>query len=199
MRKFLALAALIAAVVLVTGTACALDENRFGLYYDRAATIDEIDIATNSQQVLYLVLINPVSDFGAVQVVGGFECSIVPAAGDFLLGVTFPLDAINVNGSVDNLIVGYAHHGLSVEPGGGTTLATLSILALGNNPEGYFLRPASPASSPNTMGYLDLGNSETLHVFALPVSGSFDRPVFTFGDYTVDEDKKWGDVKSLYR
>ena len=198
MKKYLALSVILSAIVLAAGAASALDENRFGLFYDRAATIDEIDIAANSQQVLYLVLINPVSDFGSVQVVGGFECSIVPASGDVLLGVSFPLDAINVLGSADNMMVGYAQ-GLPVDSGGGTTLATLSVMTLGNNPEGYFIQPASPASYPNTMGYLDLGGSETLHVFALPVSGSYDRHVFTFGDYTVDEVRMFGDVKLLYR
>ena len=198
MKKFLALATILSAVVLAVGTASALDENRFGLYYDRAATIDEIDIAANSQQVLYLVLINPVSEFGNVYLVGGFECSIVPATGDILLGVTFPLNAINV-GTIENLIVGYANEGLPVEYGGGTTLATLSILTMGNNPEGYFLLPASPSSHPNTMAYLDLGDSPGLIIDAQPVSGSFDRHVFTFGDYTVEETRKFGDVKSLYR
>ena len=198
MKKFLALAVVLSAVVLAVGTASALDENRFGLYYDRAATIDEIDIAANSQQVLYLVLINPVSEFGSVYLVGGFECTVVPATGDILLGVTFPLNAINV-GSVDNLIVGYANEGLPVESGGGTTMATFNILTMGNNPQGYFLLPASPSSHPNTMAYLDHGDSPGLIIDAMPVSGSFDRHVFTFGDYTVDEDRKWGDVKSLYR
>ncbi len=198
MKKLLALSVILSVIVLAAGVASALDENRFGLFYDQAATIDEIDIAANSQQVLYLVLINPISDFGSVQVVGGFECSIVPATGDVLLGVTFPLEAINVYGSADNMMVGYSQ-GLQVASGGGTTLATLNVLTMGNNPEGYCIQPASPASYPNTMGYLDLGNSETLHVFALPVSGSYERHVFTFGDYTVDEVRKFGDVKLLYR
>jgi len=198
MKNFLALAVVLSAVFLAAGPAFALDENRFGLYYDRAATIDEIDVAANSQQVLYLVLINPVSEFGSVYLVGGFECTIVPATGDILLGVTFPLFALNI-GSVDNRIVGFANEGLPVESGGGTTMATLSILTMGNNPEGYFLLPSSPSSHPNTMAYLDNGDSPGLIIDALPVSGSFDRHVFTFGDYTVDEDRKWGDVKSLYR
>lgn len=198
MKTFLALAAVLAVSVSAAGGASALDDNLFGLYYDQAATIDEINISPNSQQVLYLVLINPVSAYGGVQMVGGFECSIQPASGDFLLGVTFPLDAINVNGSADNLMVGYNNPGLRVSSGNGTTLATLTVLTMGNNPEGYLLQPASPASYPNTMGYLAMG-SETLHVYAKPTSGSYDQPVFTFGEYTVKEDRKWGDVKSLYR
>ncbi len=198
MKTFLALVALLAVAVLTAGPAVALDDNRFGLYYDQAATIDEIDIAANSQQVLYLVLMNPVSDFGDVQLVGGFECAIVPATGDFLLGVTFPLDALNLNDSIDNLVVAYVQ-GLPVGSDSGTTLATVSVLTLGNNPEGYHLQPPSPASHPDKISYLDLGGSQALIVDALPVSGSHDRPVFTFGDYTVDENRKWGDVKSLYR
>jgi hypothetical protein len=196
MKKFLALGALLSAAVLLGGPATALDDNRFGLYYDRAATIDEIDIAANSQQFLYLVLINPVSDFGNVRLVGGFECAIVPASGDYLLGVTFPLQALNI-GDPDNMVVGYSH-GLPVESSG-TTLATVSVLTLGNNPEGYYLQPATGSSIPNSLVYLDAGGSEALLVDALPVSGSFDVPVFTFGDYSIEEDKKWGDVKSLYR
>jgi hypothetical protein len=197
MRKCLALSVLLTMAVFASGAA-AVDENRFGLYYDQAATIHEVDISANSQQALYLVLLNPVSDLGSVQMVGGFECSIVPASGDFLLGVTFHLDAINAYGAVDNLMVGYAQ-GLAVNSGGGTTLATLSVLTMGNNPEGYRLQPASPSSYPNTMAYLDLGSDVGLIVTATPVSGSHDRPVFTFGDYTVDENRHWGDVKLLYR
>ena len=49
------------------------------------------------------------------------------------------------------------------------------------------------------MAYLDLSSSEGLIVDVLPVSGSHDLPVFFFGDYTVEEDRKWGDVKSIYR
>jgi len=198
MKTFLALAVLLTVSALSVDSASALRENLFGLYYDQAATIDEIEISPNSQQVLYLVVINPVSAYGGVQLIGGFECSILPASGDFLLGVTYPLNAININGAADNLMVGYAE-GLPVASGNGTTLATLTVLTGGNNPEGYLLQPASPASYPNTMGYLDMGSSETLHVYANPTSGSFDQPVFTFGDYTVDENRKWGDVKSLYR
>lgn len=198
MKTFLALAALLAVSALPVDSTSALSENLFGLYYDQAASIDEIEISPNSQQVLYLVVINPVSAYGVVQLIGGFECSILPASGDFLLGVTFPLNAININGTADNLMVGYAE-GLPVASGNGTTLATLTVLTGGNNPEGYLLQPASPASYPNTMGYLDMGSLETLHVYANPTSGSFDQPVFTFGDYTVEEDRKWGDVKSIYR
>ena len=197
MKTFLALVATLSAAALTAGHAAALDNNRFGLYFDQAATIDEIDIAANSQHALYLVLINPVSDFGAVQLVGGFECSIVPATGDFLLGVTYPLDALNLNDSADNLVVGYAQ-GLPVGSGG-TVLATVSVLTIGNNSEGYYLRPASPASHPNSISYLDLGGPQVLIVDALPVSGSHDLPVFTFGDFTIDESKRWGDVKSLFR
>ncbi len=137
MKSFLALFVLLS--VAASSAGAVLDENRFGLFYDRAATIDEIDIEANSQQVLYLVLINPVSDQGNVQLVGGFECTVVPASGDFLLGVTFPIDAVNV-GSTDELIVGY-QQGIPVGSGDGTTLATLSVLTMGNNPEGYFLLP----------------------------------------------------------
>ena len=198
MKTFLALAALLAVSAVHVDSASALRENLFGLYYDQAATIDEIEISPNSQQVLYLVVINPVSAYGGVQLIGGFECSILPASGDFLLGVTYPLDAININGTADNLMVGYAQ-GLPVASGNGTTLATVTVLTMGNNPDGYYLQPASPSSHPNKMAYLDLGSSEALIVDAVPVSGSHDQPVFTFGDYTVEEDRKWGDVKSLYR
>ncbi len=198
MKTFLALSAMLAVCALPVDSVSALSENLFGLYYDQAATIDEIEISPNSQQVLYLVVINPVSDNGGVQMIGGFECSILPAAGDLLLGVNFPLVAVNINGTADNLMVGYGQ-GLPVTSGNGTTLATLTVLTLGNNPEGYLLQPASPSSHPNKMAYLDLSSSEGLIVDVLPVSGSHDLPVFFFGDYTVEEDRKWGDVKSIYR
>ncbi len=198
MKTFLALAALLGVTALPADPASALSDNLFGLYYDQAATIDEIEITPNSQQVLYLVVINPVSDNGGVQMIGGFECSILPAAGDVLMGVAFPLLAVNVNGSYENLMVGYGQ-GLPVTSSNGTTLATLTVLTMGNNPEGYLLQPASPSSHPNKMAYLDLSSTEGLIVDASPISGSHDLPVFTFGDYTVEEDRIWGDVKSLYR
>ena len=134
---------------------------------------------------------------GNVQLVGGFECAIIPASGDFLLDVSFPLEAINLNGAADDLVVAY-NQGLPVESSG-TTLATLSVLTMGNNPEGYYLQPASGSSIPNSLTYLDMGGPEVILVDAEPISGSFDRPVFTFGDYSVEEDKRWGEVKSLYR
>ena len=115
------------------------------------------------------MLINPVSDFGNVRMVGGFECAIVPASGDYLLDVSFPLQALNL-GTPDDLVVGYSQ-GLPVESTG-TTLATLSVLTLGNNPEGYYLQPASSASIPNSLVYMDMGGSQELLVDALPVSGS---------------------------
>jgi len=198
MKKFFALAVLLAVGPLAAGTAASLDENRFGLYYDQAATIDEIDIAANSQQVLYLVLINPVNSGGSVTYVSGFECAIRPASGDFLLGVTFPLDALNLTGSAEEMVVGFSQ-GLPVTAGGGTTLAMVSVLTMGNNPEGYYLQPVSGASIPNSLVYLDSGGSERQLVSALPVSGSHDLPVFTFGDFSVEEGKNWGGVKSLYR
>ena len=198
MKTFLALAALLAVSTVPADSVSALSENLFGLYYDQAATIDEIEISPNSQHVLYLVVINPVSANGGVQMIGGFECSILPSTGDFLLGVAFPLDAINIYGSADNMMVGYTQ-GLQVASGNGTTLATVTVLTMGNNPEGYYLQPASPSSHPNKMAYLDLSSSEGLIVDVLPVSGSNDLPVFFFGDYTVEEDRKWGDVKSIYR
>lgn len=197
MKKFLALGALLAAVALAASPTMAIDDNRFGLFYDRAATIDEIDITANTQQILYLVLINPVSDFGNVQLVGGFECAVVPASGDILMGVEFPLDAFNLTGTAEDLVVGYAQ-GLPVESSG-TTLATLSVLTMGNNPEGYYLQPAPSGTNPNSLAYLDLGSPEATIVAAEPISGSFDRPVFTFGDYSVEEGKMWGEVKSIYR
>ena len=197
MKIFLALSVLLAVSAVAGGAASVLDENRLGLFYDQAATIDEIDIPANSQQNLYLVLINPVADSGAVQNVGGFECSIVPATGDFLLGVSFPLDALNL-GSVDNIVVGYAGP-LPVTSADATVLATVSVLTMGNNPEGYYLLPSAAPSIPNSMAFLEMDSAEHLPVAAVPVSGSYDRPVFTFGDYTIEENKRWGEVKSLYR
>lgn len=198
MKHFLAFLVLISVLAVAGGAQAVLDENRLGLYYDQAASIDEIDIAANSQQYLYLVLINPVSDLGAVQSVGGFECSIVPATGDYLLGVSFPVQAINVGGSLENIVVGYAS-ALPVASADGTVLATVTVLTMGNNPEGYFLQPPDAPALPNKMAYIDMGIPEQLIVEAVPVSGSHDRPVFTFGDYTVEENRQWGDVKSLYR
>lgn len=198
MKKILVLMAVVCVLASTGGAAAALEENQLGLFYDQAATIDEVDIAANSQQYLYLVLINPVSDLGTVQGVGGVECSIVPAMGDYLLGISFPVSSVNIGSSLEEIQVGFSS-ALPVVSPEGTVLATLSVFTMGNNPEGYFLRPPSIPALPNKMAYLDMAEEFGLPVEAVPVSGSHDRPVFTFGDYTIEENRQWGNVKSLYR
>ena len=70
---------------------------------------------------------------------------------------------------------------------------------MGNSPVGYRLVPTSPSSRPNAMAYVDSEDPDDRLVEMMPVSGSYDRPVFTFGDYTLEQNAKWGEVKSLYR
>jgi len=179
------------------------DDNVLGLFYDTDASINEIDISPHSVQALYLVLINPVNDsydgggIRDVDYVSGFECAIEVPNGDVLLDVVFATPAINV-GSTNNIIAGFGTAVL-VSRQRAATLATFSVLTAGNNPDGYRVGPASPATVANTMAYVDYEDPDLSVVEMSPVSGSFDRPVFTFGDYTVDEDARWGAVKALYR
>lgn len=181
----------------------AYDPNLLGIYYDAAATIDEITIDPNSQHALYLVLLNPVNDgFGGagsrdVGFVGGFECGIETAGGDLLLSVEFPLPAVNV-GSNDNLIVGYGS-ALPVGSNRAATLATLRVLSFGNNRDGYLLSPSSPQSLAGVMAYIDAEDTGDNLVGMLPVSGAFDQPVFWFGEWHARESAQWGEVKSLFR
>ena len=203
MTKFLARAALTAAVLIPPAAVTASDPNLLGLFYDTGATVNELPIDANSQHDLYLVLLNPVNDgFGgggtrAVKFVSGFECGIVPPAGDFLLGVDFPLPAINV-GSLDNLLVGFGG-GLPVGRSRATTLATVHVLSTGNNRAGYKLSLASPPSLAGSMAYLDAEDTGDNLVGMMPVSGAFDRPVFWFGNWHTKEQALWGEVKSLFR
>lgn len=194
------LAALLAATA---QEARAAEPNRLGLFYDSAATINEIPIGPNTQHALYLVLLDPVNEAFAgagsrdVGYVSGFECGIEPPTGDFLLGVEFPLPAVNVGGT-DNLIVGYAG-ALPVGTARQATLATVRVLSFGNNREGYLLALASPPSIAGMMAYVDAEDTGDDLVGMMPSSGAFDRPVFWFGNWHTRETAPWGEVKSLYR
>jgi hypothetical protein len=194
---------LTASMLLVPGATRASDPNQLGLFYDTAGTVSEISIGANTQHALYLVLLEPVNDNwngGGLRDVGyvaGFECGIEPPTGDFLLGVEFPLPAVNV-GSNDNLIVGYAG-ALPVSGSRTATLATVRVFSFGDNRAGYLLSPASPQSISGVMAYVDAEDSGDNLVGMLPVSGAFDRAVFWFGNWHPKENACWGEVKSLFR
>lgn len=197
------LSLLVATALLPPAPGRAAETNALGIFYDSEATIDEISIGANSQHVLYLVLMNPVNDAfeGSstrdVRQVAGFECGIDPPTGDFLLGVDFPLAAVNV-GSTSNLIVGFAG-AVPVGSSRAAMLATLRVLSFGDNREGYQLALASPPSIPGMMAYVDAEDTGDDLVGMMPASGAFDRPVFWFGNWHVRENAQWGAVKSLYR
>jgi hypothetical protein len=181
----------------------AQQENLLGLFYDQSATMDEVEINGVGTHSLYLVLMSPVNndfDGGSIQevsMVGGFECYITPASGDVVLNTTYPLVALNV-GDTANQVVGFSS-GLPVNSSQMITLATFQVLSMGNNPDGYRLSPANYPSLPNSMAYVDSQDPDNNLVDMAPTSGSHDRPVFTFGDFTVDEQQSWDNVKSIYR
>ena len=193
---FLVIVAVAAAPVLAT-------DNTLGLYYDTSASIAEIDISANSIQSLYLILLNPVNedyDGGGIRdvgYIGAFECAVEPPGGDVLLGVSFPVFTVNV-GSTDNIVAGYGTP-ISVSSERSAVLATFNVMTMGNNPVGYRLLPTVISTHDNTMAYLDAEDPDDEVVDMVPVSGSHDLPVFTFGDYTIEEDARWGGVKALYR
>jgi hypothetical protein len=189
--------------LVAVGSGIAQQENLLGLFYDQDASIDEIEISGTGTHSLYLVLMQPVNndyDGGAIQtvsLVGGFECLVTPASGDVLLSAAYPLSALNV-GDITNQVVGFGS-GLPVDSSQMVTLATFQVFTMGNNREGYTLSPTSPSSLPNSMAYLDFQDPDDNLVDMAPTSGSYDRPVFTFGDFTIDEEQTWGTVKSLYK
>ncbi len=193
---------IVLASLLSAGSVLALD-NELGLYYDDSASIDEIEIADNSTHSLYLILLNPVNeDFDGggtrdVDYVWGFECAIEPPAGDILLGVSFPTQTINI-GDIGNIVAGF-QTAVPVSGQRAAMLATFSVLTMGNNPEGYKLVPTITPSLPNTMAYVDYDDPVGNLVNMVPSSGSHDQPVFTFGDYTLEQVQAWGAVKALYR
>lgn len=205
MKFVLAFARLIFLFVAITqvSLASASSDNSLGLFYDSNAAIDEIDVSPNSTHSLYLILLNPVNDeydgggSRDVSYVWAFECAVEPPTGDMLLSVSFPTSAVNL-GSTDNIVAGFAEP-VAVSSQRAATLATFNVLTMGNNPVGYRLLPASPASHSNTMAYIDAEDPDDNIVDMAPVSGSHDKPVFTFGDYTIEQDAKWGKVKALYR
>jgi hypothetical protein len=190
-------------IICLIAVSALAENNVLGLFYDTSASIDEIDVSPNSLHSLYLVLINPVNEeFGGggtrdVDYVWGFECAIEAPSGDILMDVTFPAQAINL-GDTESIIAGFAT-AVRVSSQQAVTLATFSVLTMGNSPEGYRLVPTSPSSHANTMAYVDYDDPDDAIVDMSPISGSHDKPVFTFGDYTIELNAKWGAVKSLYR
>ncbi len=189
--------------LVAVGSGIAQQENLLGLFYDQSASIDEYEISGTGTHSLYLVLMQPVNndyDGGSIQsvsMVGGFECLVTPASGDVLLSAVYPLSALNV-GDMTNQVVGFGS-GVPVDSNQMVTLATFQVLSMGNNQEGYRLSPTSSPSIPNAMAYLDFGDPDDNLVDMAPASGSYDRPVFTFGDFTIDEQQTWDTVKSLYK
>jgi len=190
-------------LLLLCGPVSAADENTLGIFYDASASIDEISVNPGSQHTVYLVLLEPVNDsfdgggLRTVDFVGGFECGILPPAGDYVLAVDFPLPTINI-GDASTIQAGYAS-GLPVSSDGYVTLASLTVLTQGDNPAGYHLSPVGTASVPGYMAYLDFEDPDDGIVTMLPVGGTFTNSVFRFGNWRVDEDATWDEVKSLYR
>jgi hypothetical protein len=204
MKTYLA-PALVLSLLMLCGAPAAVhaDDNQLGLFYDPATLAHEVDVSPNSMHALYLVLLNPVNDSfdggGSrdVDFVAGFECAVEAPSGDILLDLSFPSQAINV-GTVANIRAGFAP-AVPVSNQRAATLATLNVLTLGNSPVGYRLVPFSPSSLPSAMAYMDSDDPSDSLVEMVPVSGSFDEPVFTFGDYTIEENARWGEVKVLFR
>jgi len=202
MTKYLATKCL-ATVLMLTALPALASDNILGLYYDTEATVNEVSVAPMTTHSLYLVLLNPVNeDFAGggirdVAYVLGFECAVELPPGDMMLGVSFPAPALNV-GTAGNIVAAY---GLPIPVTGqrAAHLATLNVLAGGNNSLGYHLAPAVPASHANTMAYLDRDDPDDNIVDMVPVSGSFAQPVFVFGSRPADENLDWGAVKSLFR
>ena len=128
---------------------------------------------------------------------GFWSLNAAEAGADFVLGVDFPLTAVNV-GSTSNLIVGFAG-AVPVGSSRAATLATVRVLSFGDNRDGYLLATASPPSIPGMMAYVDAEDTGDDLVGMLPASGDFGRPVFWFGNWHVRESAQWGAVKSLYR
>ncbi len=202
MRPALLCGLLLPVLLRTSPAVAAADPNSVGLYYDTSATMEQVSIDPNTMHVLYLVLLNPVNDdyeggTRDVGLVSGFECGLQPPSGDFLLGVDFPQPAINV-GSSSNLIVGYAA-AVPVDGNRAATLASVRVLSFGNNREGYRLALADPPSLPGTLAYVDAEDPGANLVAMMPVSGTFDRAVFCFGDWKLREQAQWGEVKSLFR
>jgi len=204
MKFFLAPAYILFLILMISLAAVSTwaDDNQVGLFYDSDAEVNEIEVTPNSTHSLYLVLLNPVNesfDGGGsrdVEFVGGFECAVETPSGDILLDLTLAVPGVNVGGT-DDIRAGFGTP-VPVSSDRSAFLATFSVLTLGNSPEGYRLTPYSTPSHGNAMAYVD--NEDVSHVIEMaPVSGAFERPVFTFGDYTIDENAKWGEVKALFR
>jgi len=111
--------------------------------------------------------------------------------------VTFPTQTVNI-GNTSNIVAGF-QSAIRVSGQRAAMLATVSVLTLGDNPEGYRLVPTVTPSLPNTMAYVDYDDPDENLVDMVPASGSHDRPVFTFGTYNLAKNQAWGAVKALYR
>ena len=211
MKKLLfAVCALAAISLLAPSAGFAQWENRIGIYTaadaNDGATRAYVPMGGYTQFVafnIYLVLTSPVLNGAPVTVMDGFECTIAvnPGTGLLNLGDTYPVNAVDIDGSSWGYATGYASP-LSVA-NGQVLLATINVMVTGTGPFYLNLNPATVPSVPSLMAItIPDGSGGATLVGCLPSSGAFGDadPDFAVGDVTTPvETESFGAVKALFR
>jgi len=179
-----------------------------------------LDAYANTTASYDLHLINPTNpsfDNGGAQAVthiGGFECRIVPREGVVVLGVDFPVPAIDV-GSDQGMIVGYGQP-VPVGAYGFAVLATVHVfftnnvsfdLPISSNWPCYIdyntgmgIMEAYPASISGSVAFVDADDPDIDPLAPADFNPVSDVNIRMFQDPAVPtENGPWGQIKAMYR
>lgn len=178
---------------------------------------DETDLTTFSATVLpgmtilHLILINPYFNTDAapfephttpVSFISYFDGRIEVPSTYFVLGFTFPQEALNI-GILPDFSAYFLEPLLVLD--GRIRLATIALAGPGTDDIEIYLKPANDIPEiPGHMAARGAAQDGNMYAFIMyPISGDHDSPVFIFnptGDGPVNaEPVSWSRVKTLYR
>ncbi|MCP4290807.1 MAG: hypothetical protein GY780_03110 [bacterium] len=205
MKKLLfAVSALAALALLAPSTGFAQGAyNQLGFYTDGDMSGTSVSgVAPYGQVSCFLVISNPwnTDTDQSIDSIGGFEYSITLDDGLLILSTDFVGDALDIDSSNTNDIVGIGNP-YPVGAGGYIHIATKVVMYQVTDGEPKFIKlgPAVPATNPGYMVILD-GNGSGDEINMHPSSGDWDDPVFGFnGTVVANEETSFGNLKALYR
>lgn len=209
MKKLLFAVCALAAISLLAPNAgfAQVWENRIGMY----SAPDALDAGTHAYLTpalftptnVYTVLTSPVLNGSPVTTIDGYELTMTwtPGTGLLNLGDTYPVNALDVDGTTWGYAVGFATP-LTVT-GNQVLLATTSIMCTAGVQNDMFLHPATVQSLPGFMAAnVPDGSGGATLIPCTPSSGDFDdgaADFSLFGTTVGLETSTFGGVKALFR
>jgi hypothetical protein len=202
MKKLLLSVFALAALSLLAPSTGFAYENQVGFY----TGLDNIDPNLTDYNVgvpyfIYVMLHEPVNNDGAtVGNLGGFEFITVLPADSFVLGVTYPVSALNVGVAPGEYIVGYSVPS-PVAASGPTLLATFQVLSATTADQFFYVTPTNNPGIADNIAYLDK-DADQIVAMHNSVGGNIADPIFVINptELLVSVDVVSLDaVKALYR